>query len=273
MKRCLPHAFFFGCYLSVIVVIFGGPLIQRKDQEAGTTLSPSPISQPPQYVKEPFHRPQGGQCVMAMRMSYITLNTNELLANITGQNQALALMERYESLTALARADDQELMQVPGVGAAKAAALKSALTLAIKLSQEITAEPPLLDSPDKIADLLREELRLQTTETFIVVMLNTRRKLIKYVRISNGTLDTLLVHPREVFKVAIAANAAAIVVAHNHPSSDPTASEADIKVTRDLIRAGQLLKIELVDHVIIGAKTTERQKDYVSLREQGYFYA
>jgi len=205
-----------------------------------------------------------------MRMNYITLNTNELLANITGQNQALALMERYESLTALARADDQEL---PGAGAAKAAALKSALTLAIKLSQEITAEPPLLDSPDKIADLLREELRLQTTETFIVVMLNTRRKLIKYVRISNGTLDTLLVHPREVFKVAIAANAAAIVVAHNHPSSDPTASEADIKVTRDLIRAGQLLKIELVDHVIIGAKTTERQKDYVSLREQGYFYA
>jgi DNA repair protein RadC len=206
-------------------------------------------------------------------MNYITLNNNQLLAHITGQPQALALMERYDSLTALARADDAELMQIPGVGAAKAAALKSALTLAVKLSQEITTEPPLLDTPEKIAALLREELRLERTETFFVVMLNARRKLIKYVRLSNGTLDTLLVHPREVFKQAIAANAAAIVVAHNHPSGDPTASDADIRTTRDLIRAGQLLKIELVDHVILGARTETQPKDYTSLKEQGYFYA
>ena len=90
---------------------------------------------------------------------------------------------------------------------------------------------------------------------------------------TNGTLDTLLVHPREVFKKAIAANAAAIVLAHNHPSGDPTPSEADIKVTRDLIRAGQLLKIDVIDHVIIGRKTPERSKDYASLRELGYFYS
>ena len=88
-----------------------------------------------------------------------------------------------------------------------------------------------------------------------------------------GTLDTLLVHPREVFKAAIAANAAAVVLAHNHPSGDPTPSEADIKVTRDLIRAGQLLKIEVLDHVIIGRATPERPKDYASLRELGYFYS
>jgi DNA repair protein RadC len=92
------------------------------------------------------------------------------------------------------------------------------------------------------------------------------------VKISQGTLDTLLVHPREVFKPAIAANAAAIVLVHNHPSGDPTPSEADIKVTRDLIRAGQLLKIEVLDHIIIGRKTQERPKDYSSLRELGYFY-
>ena len=206
-------------------------------------------------------------------MNYITLNTNDLLANIMGPTQAMALMERYQNLTALARADDLELMQIPGIGEAKAASLKSALTLAVKLSQEVLTEPPLLDSPEKIAALFREELRLETTETFIVVLLNTRRKLIKWVRISNGTLDTLLVHPREVFKHAIAANAAAIAVLHNHPSSDPTASESDVRTTRDLIRAGQLLKIELVDHIIIGARTSERPKDYVSLREQGYFYS
>ena len=202
------------------------------------------------------------------------LNSNELLAHITGSPQAAALMEKYESLTALARADEHELMQVPGVGIAKAAALKSAFTLALKLSQEVNVEPPMLDTPEKIAALLREELRLQTVESLIVVLLNTRRRLIKYVRVADGTLDTLLVHPREVYRTAISANAAAIVLVHSHPSGgDPTPSNADVKVTRDLIRAGQLLKIELLDHVIIGRQTTERPKDFSSLRELGYFYS
>jgi DNA repair protein RadC len=102
-------------------------------------------------------------------------------------------------------------------------------------------------------------------------MLNTRRRLIRVEQISQGTLDTLLIHPREVFKAAIAANASAIVVAHNHPSGDPTPSEADVKVTRDLIRAGQLLKIDVLDHVIIGRATPDRPRDFVSLRELGYF--
>jgi DNA repair protein RadC len=81
----------------------------------------------------------------------------------------------------------------------------------------------------------------------------------------------LLIHPREVFKPAIVLGAAAIVLAHNHPSGDPSPSESDIKVTRDLIRAGQLLKIEVLDHVILGSATPERTKDYASLRELGYF--
>jgi DNA repair protein RadC len=76
-----------------------------------------------------------------------------------------------------------------------------------------------------------------------------------------------------VFKVAIAANAAALILVHNHPSGDPTPSEADVKVTRDLIRAGQLLKIEVLDHIILGRRTLERPKDYVSLKELGYFYS
>jgi DNA repair protein RadC len=102
--------------------------------------------------------------------------------------------------------------------------------------------------------------------------LNTRKKLIRSEEISQGLLDTILVHPREVFRAAIVANAAGIVLVYNHPSGViPTPSEADIKVTRDLIRAGQLLKIEVVDHVIIGRATAERVKDYASLRELGYF--
>jgi DNA repair protein RadC len=105
-----------------------------------------------------------------------------------------------------------------------------------------------------------------------VVLLNTRRKLLTVEKISQGTLDTILVHPREVFRLAIAANAAALVLVHNHPSGDPTPSDADVKVTRDLIRAGQLLKIEVLDHVVLGRATEERSKDYASLRELGYFY-
>lgn len=182
------------------------------------------------------------------------------------------LLHRFKTLEQLARANVDDLKQVKGVGRDKAIALKSAFTLARRMAQEIHTEPPVLDSPDRIADLLREENRQYEVEHFQVVLLNTRRKLIRVEQISQGTLDTILVHPREVFRLAIAANAASLVLVHNHPSGDPSPSDADIKVTRDLIRAGQLLKIEVVDHVILGKRTEERAKDYASLRELGYFY-
>ena len=120
---------------------------------------------------------------------------------------------------------------------------------------------------------MRETNRLKGVEEFQVLLLNTRKRLIRVDVISQGTLDTILVHPREVFRAAIAGNAASIILVHNHPSGDPSPSEADIKVTRDLIRAGQLLKIEVVDHVIIGRATDQRSKDYASLKELGYFYS
>ena len=150
----------------------------------------------------------------------------------------------------------------------------AAFALAHQMAKELQDESPVLDNPINVVALLRAKNLVKNVETLQVLLLNTRRRLIRIAEdITDGTIDTLLVHPREVFRSAIAANAAAIVLAHNHPSGDPTPSEADIKVTRDLIRAGQLLKIEVLDHVIIGRATPERQKDYVSLRELGYFYA
>ena len=181
------------------------------------------------------------------------------------------LLNKFQTLDNLSRASIEDLQLVKGVGRDKAIALKSALTLARRMAMEMSQESPTLDCPELIADLLREENRAYDVENFQVVLLNTRRRLIRVETISQGTLDTILVHPREVFKSAIAANAAAVVLAHNHPSGDPTPSEADIKVTRDLIRAGQLLKIEVLDHVIIGRATQERPRDFVSLRELGYF--
>jgi len=104
-------------------------------------------------------------------------------------------------------------------------------------------------------------------ECLVVLMLNTRNRVKGHQLITIGTMDTILVHQREVFRCAIIAAAAKIVLMHNHPSGEPVPSEADIKVTRDLIRAGQLLKIEVIDHVIIG------NPNHSSLRELGYFYS
>jgi DNA repair protein RadC len=128
----------------------------------------------------------------------------------------------------------------------------------------------LCDTPEKAADYWR--LHVQTIpyfnpecECFATLMLNTRRRVKGHQLVSIGTLDTILVHAREVFRAAIVAAAAALVIMHNHPSGEPTPSEADIKVTRDLIRAGQLLKIEVLDHLILGRNC------HTSLRQLGYF--
>ncbi|MGA3284704.1 MAG: DNA repair protein RadC [Verrucomicrobiota bacterium] len=184
------------------------------------------------------------------------------------------LIKKYgNSLQALALASVDDLRQVKGIGRDKAVTLIAAFELAQRMAKELCNESEPLDHPEAVVRLLRARNLLKNVETLQVLSLNTRRRFIRLDEITDGTLDTLLVHPREVFRKAIAANAAAVVLAHNHPSGDPTPSEADIKVTRDLIRAGQLLKIDVLDHIIIGRATAERQKDYVSLRELGYFYS
>lgn len=140
------------------------------------------------------------------------------------------------------------------------------------------AEMQLCDTPDKAAAYWRSHIISHPyynadVECLIVLLLNTRRRIQGHHLVSTGTLDTILVHPREVFRVAVISAAAALVLAHNHPSGDATPSEGDIKVTRDLIRAGQLLKIEVLDHVIVGKADLGAGRDYVSLREMGFFYS
>jgi len=211
----------------------------------------------------------GAEALSQAELIAILLRTG--LKGMNAVAVAGVLLQRYGSLQALARASVDDLRQVKGIGRDKAVTLVAAFALARRMAGELRTEAPLLDTPEAVVELLREENRLLPVETLQVVLLNTRRRLIRCETVSQGTLDTLLVHAREVFKVAIAANAAALVVAHNHPSGDPSPSDADIKVTRDLIRAGQLLKIEVLDHVILGRATRERPKDYSSLRELGYF--
>jgi DNA repair protein RadC len=140
--------------------------------------------------------------------------------------------------------------------------------------RECPVDSPKVDEPQEVAAFWREHVvsapwYKDDKECLCVFLLNTRRRLLGFELVSQGTLDTILTHPREVFRLATVRNAAAIIIAHNHPSGDPTPSEADIKVTRDFIRAADVLKIELLDHVIIG--DARREKSFTSLRELGYF--
>lgn len=214
---------------------------------------------------------KGAEALATEELIAILLRTGT--AGVSALDAARALLKQFGSLDALSRARIEELASLRGMGRDKAVTLKAAFTLAQRLAREVAATAPVLETPQQVADLLREDCRAREVEHFQVLLLNTRRRLIRVepVPVSQGTLDTILVHPREVFKAAIAANAAALVLVHNHPSGDPTPSEADVRVTRELIRAGQLLKIEVLDHVIIGRRTADRDKDYVSLRELGFW--
>ena len=136
----------------------------------------------------------------------------------------------------------------------------------------VPADLLVCETPEQAAAYWR--LHLEThpyfnpeCECFVVLLLNTRKRVKGHQLVTIGTMDTLLVHTREVFRTAIVSSAASVLLLHNHPSGDPTPSEADIKVTRDLIRAGQLLKIEVLDHIVIG------RPGFQSLRALGYFAA
>lgn len=138
--------------------------------------------------------------------------------------------------------------------------------------QPLPADMLLCDTPEKARDYFRQFVETDTAfnpevECLVVILMNTRRRIKGHVIVSTGIADTILVAPREVFRAAIIASAAAIVIMHNHPSGEASPSEADIKVTRDLIKAGMLLKIDVLDHVIVG------RGQHASLKELGYFYS
>ena len=233
----------------------------------GLRLKDQPVSERPrERLVE-----RGADALSHAELIAILLRTGLKGANVVEIGRQL--LQKFGSLQALAQASVEDLQSVKGIGRDKAVTLMAAFALARKMAEELQRESPVLDNPENVVRLLREKNLVKKVETLQVLLLNTRRRLIRVAEITDGTLDTILVHPREVFKAAIAANAAAVVLAHNHPSGDPAPSEADIKVTRDLIRAGQLLKIDVLDHIILGRATPERPKEYASLRELGYFYS
>jgi DNA repair protein RadC len=204
------------------------------------------------------------------------LSTAELIAILlrtgTGGRSALEianeLLKCFQSVERLADASVEEFSQIKGIGLAKAVQIKAAFELAVRLARERADRDPIA-TPREVADRLREEMQHYPVEEFHVLLLDTRNRLIRDVRVSRGTLNASLVHPREVFREAIKAGAASVVLAHNHPSGDPTPSSDDIKITRELVEAGRVMKIEVLDHIIVGKRTIGRATDYVSLKEMG----
>lgn len=190
------------------------------------------------------------------------LSEQELLCCILGRGiagesvlvTAQRLLKGFRSLQGIAEASVEQLAQIRGVGEAKAAQIKAAVELARRLAQpdeDKTAKP--LETAQAAADLLQPLLADKKKEHFVALLLDSRHRLIRISRIAVGSLSASLVHPRELFKEAIAASAAAVIVAHNHPSGDPDPSEHDVVLTKRLAQGGKLLGIEVLDHLIIGS--------------------
>lgn len=172
------------------------------------------------------------------------------------------LLVTYGGLIGLSRVSFTELCDVHGLGEAKACQLKAALELGRRLLLAQPEERLQVRSPADLAPLLMLEMAPLDQETLRVVLLNTKNQVIRLVDVYKGSLNSSLVRVSEVFKEAVRVNAAAIIVAHNHPSGDPTPSPEDARVTEQIVAAGKLLEIEVLDHLVIG------ERKWVSLREK-----
>ncbi len=202
------------------------------------------------------------------------LSAQEILTLLLGRGisgesvmvTAQRLLSKFGNLKGISVATVEELSQVKGIGLAKASQIKAAFELANRLEgYSESGKKPLVKTPEDIVALVRGRLKGKKKEYFLALLLDTRNQLIKVVEISIGSLDTSIVHPREVFKEAISASAASVIFVHNHPSGDPEPSEDDISLTKRLVEAGEIVGIDVLDHIIIC------DKNYLSLKRKDLF--
>jgi len=241
----------------------------RLPDDAVSTVEPAP--EPSTLTMkdlDPSERPRerlwelGPRSLTTAELLAILLRTGVVGVMVT--DLARQLLAEYDGLAGLAAASAQQLAQRHGLGPAKAAQLKAALELGHRLMQETTRERRKITAPEDLKDLVYHDMVWLDHEQLRVILLDMRNRVLACRILYEGSLNQSTVRIAEIFKVAIRENAASVAIVHNHPSGDPSPSPEDIRVTRDLVSAGKLLDIEVVDHVIVG-----RNPQFVSLRQRG----
>ena len=205
------------------------------------------------------------------RLGVSALGDNELLALVIGAGttrlNALAvanlLLSSSGGLHGIPAAGRDDLLRVPGVGEARAAQVLASIELGRRTLLHEPNQRPQLLTPRDAALYLLPEFGARPVEHFGILLVDAKHRVLKTALLTVGTLDRSVVHPREVFREAAAARAAGIILFHNHPSGDPTPSEDDELLTRRMLAAGEIMGIEVLDHVVLAATT------YASLREMG----
>ena len=202
------------------------------------------------------------------------LSAQEILALILGRGikdesvmvTSQKLISRFGGLKGVANASLEELTQTKGIGLAKAAQIKAALELSKRLEADVGEKPQqVLKSPEDVAAVMRSKSKGKKKEHFWVICLDTRNRLISWKQVSVGSLDTSIVHPREVFREAISCSAASVIFVHNHPSGDPEPSKEDVELTKRLAKAGEIIGIDVLDHIIVC------DSSYLSLKTSNLF--
>jgi DNA repair protein RadC len=204
---------------------------------------------------------------MLLRGTADALTDADLLAVVMGEKHAKvgeAVLSGRVASGDVWRLTAEDLMRLPGVGPARAARVLAGLELGRRVSACTTDRRPSVVTPEDVVSICLPQLRGCDREHFWALALNTKNRLIRTVEVSIGSLNASVVHPRELFKEAVRLSAASVVIVHNHPSGDPSPSGADIQLTRRLTKAGDVLGIEVLDHVIVGDGGA-----HASLRELG----
>jgi len=195
-----------------------------------------------------------------LKLGSEALSAQEILALILGRGTkgesvmvtSQKLFSRFGNLKGIANASVEELSEIKGIGLAKAAQIKAALELSKRLEGDAgEGQKPMVNSPEDVVNTVKSQLKGKKKEHFLVLCLDTRNRLINCKPVSIGSLDTSIVHPREVFKEAVSSSAASVIFVHNHPSGDPEPSKEDVELTKRLVQAGEIIGIDVLDHIIV----------------------
>lgn len=206
---------------------------------------------------------QGAEALTEAELLALVIRTGNPSTRQSAVDIGRLMLQEFGSLRNLAGATAAEICRVKGTGPAKASAIKASLEIAARINTDRLANGERFTSPEQVYQHYHYALRDRRKEYFLALLLDGKNRILKEVRISEGSLNQSIVHPREVFSPAVRESAAAIILVHNHPSGDPAPSREDREITRRLKDAGELMGVKVLDHIIIG------DGSFVSFTAQG----